>query len=173
MAALTRARGKMLSVANADYMRTKNLSRNLMFRQKINETENCAVSRGAAVFSDCASPVMPVGTGSVFDRRFLDEVSQARGEARIDIPGMAIESVLCFQDLAKILSALKQRGRKVAVRAESKAILPAALRPMAIENRYFANPITMIDRRVVWFGCPIPAQALSPKGCPFQPDSDL
>ena len=152
--ALTRARGKMISVVNTDYMRTKNLSQNLMFRQMIDETESRAASRGNMVFSDGNTPIMTMGTGSGFDRKFLDEVLLAKSEVRIDIPGTTIENVAFLQELARILNALKQKGKKVTVRAESKAILPVELRTMAIENKYFANPITMIDKRIVWFGLP-------------------
>ena len=152
--AMTRARGKMISVVNRDYMKAKNLSHNLMFRQMMDETESSAAVKGNTVLAEGNTRIMQMGTGSVFDRQFLDEVAQARSDVRVDIPGTAIENAAFLQELAKILNGLRQKGRKVTVRAESKAILPAELRSMAIENRYFANPITMIDKRIIWFGLP-------------------
>lgn len=152
--ALTRARGKMISVVNADYMRTKNLSQSLMFRQMIEETAIRATSSGPVIVSDCNTPIMQMGMGLVFDKRFLEEVAQTRSEVRIDIPGTTVVKSSFFQDLARILNLLKQKGKKVIVRAEAKACLPLELRALAIENKYFANPITLIDKRIVWFGMP-------------------
>ena len=152
--AMTRARGKMISVVNMDYMRTKNLSHNLMFRQMMDEVESGAAVKGNRVLAEGNTRILQMGTGSVFDRQFMDEVAQARSEVRVDIPGTSIENAAYFQELAKILNVLRQKGRKVTVRAESKVILPAEIRSMAIENRYISNPITMIDKRIIWFGLP-------------------
>ena len=152
--ALTRARGKMLSVVNTDYMRAKNLSMNLMFRRIMEETTDNANAIGSKVINDCNSAIMQVGTNQVYDKRFLEEVAETKSEVRIDIPGTNIVNAAFLQELAQILSTLKQKGKKVVVRAEAKAILPPELRTLAIENRYLANPITLIDKRIVWFGLP-------------------
>ncbi len=152
--AMTRARGKMLSVVNADYMRTKNLSSGLMFRQMIDETAIRATAIGPMILSDGNTSIMQMGMGQLFDKRFLEEVAQTKSEVRIDIPGTTGANVTFLQDLARILNLLKQKGKKVIVRAEAKTSLPPELRTLAIENKYFANPISLIDKRIVWFGMP-------------------
>lgn len=153
--ALTRARGKMVSVVNVDYMRAKNLSPNLMFRKMIEETAGNATAAVNAVFSDGNSPTMRMATGGeAFERWFLNEVAKAKNEVRIDIPGTSIEMSTVLQEMERILSDHKRQGKKVVLRVENKAALPMKLRSIAVENRYLANPIVMIDKRIVWFGMP-------------------
>ena len=152
--ALTRARGKMISVVNADYMRAKNLSASLLFRGMIEETAHGSAAAGSAVLSEGNTPILPMTVGSEFDGHFLSEIAAAQSEVRIDIPGTTVAASALLQELARILNALRQTGRKVTVRAETKAALPKDLRSMAVENRYIANPVAMIDKRIVWFGLP-------------------
>ena len=152
--ALTRARGKMIAVVNADYMRTKNLSRNLMFRQMIEETMHSASARGSDVLTDCKGSVMRMGTGHDFDGDYFDDIESARSEIRIDIPGSISGTTAWHRELSRRLEALKQKGRKITVRVESKADIPAELHNLAIENKFLANPVTLIDKRIVWFGLP-------------------
>ena len=152
--ALTRARGKFLSVVNADYMRTKNLSQSLMFREMIEETDRHSSVSGNTMLADGNTTIMKMGTGDNMDKLFLSELAEARSEVRIDIPGTAMVSSVVLKELVSALNSLKGKGRKVTVRAESKAALPPELRSLAIENSYVANPVTMIDKRIVWYGMP-------------------
>ena len=45
-------------------------------------------------------------------------------------------------------------GIKVYLRAENKQGIPPVLRSLAIENPFVANPVVLIDKKVVWFGMP-------------------
>jgi len=152
--ALTRARGKMLSVVNRDYMQAKNLSESLMFRQMIKETSPHATIKGAEVMSECDGANMRIGLGDRFDQAYFDELAAAKSEIRIDMPGTISGTTDWQQKLGRLLALLKQKGKKVIVRTESKAGLPSDLRGLAVENKYVANPVTMIDKRIVWFGMP-------------------
>ena len=42
----------------------------------------------------------------------------------------------------------------VVVRTNFIDNLPVELKPFASENRFIANPITLIDRHIVWYGMP-------------------
>lgn len=152
--ALTRARGKFLSVVHTDYMRAKKLSTNLMFRQIIEETADHATISGEAIFADCNTPLMQIGTGQGFEELFLEEVARTRSEVRMDLPGVKSARIAFLQKLTHILNELRQAGKKVIVRVETKSCLQPELRALAIENKYLANPITMIDKRIIWFGMP-------------------
>ncbi len=165
--ALTRARGKMLSVVNTDYMRKKNLSPGLMFRQMIEETAISAAIGGNRLLSDCSTPIMQMGIGQVFDKRFLEEVAQTKREVRIDIPGTTIVQATFLEELAHILNLLRQKGKNVFVRAETRISLPPELRALAIENKYIANPVTLIDQRIVWFGMPHSGAEFVAEGTPI------
>ena len=48
----------------------------------------------------------------------------------------------------------KGKGITVFVRAENKQSLPVVLKPLAIENPFVANPVVLIDKKIVWFGLP-------------------
>ena len=152
--ALTRARGKMISVVNADYMRTKNLSQSLVFRRLIDETAAGSAAGGDKALAEADGPVVHIGSGRDRDKAYLAEVAAAGSEVRIDVPGSIQWPAERCQELARVLLGLKQRGKKVTVRAASKAELPQELRALAIENAFVTNPITMIDKRIVWFGMP-------------------
>lgn len=77
------------------------------------------------------------------------------GYSNIDIPAeMSCVDIV----IGRICTALKQAkngGVKVVIRAEDKSTLPNELKPFTIENKYTANPITLIDRQIVWFGEPL------------------
>ena len=152
--ALTRARGKILSVVNTDYMRSKNLSRDLMFREMIDKITFRSTVSGNGIMSECDDPIMQMSVGNILDQQFINDISAARIEVRIEIPGRAIKELPVLRELSRIISAMKQNGKRIIIRAESKASLPAELKSMAIENRFVANPITMIDKHIVWFGMP-------------------
>ena len=152
--ALTRARGKMVSIVNADYMRTKNLSKTLMFRRLIDEESLRSAVKGLPVLAEANSSAILIVSGKEKDVQYLSEIASAASEVRIDIPGSLQWMSTRCQELARILNELKQKGKKVTLRAASKAELPPELRVLAIENNFVTNPITMIDKRVVWFGLP-------------------
>ena len=155
--ALTRAKGKFIGVANIAYMDNKNLSNNLMFERMI-ETQRRKPSclKGTELThqrkSISGSPM------SFFDnnegtRQFLSDITAAQREIRIDIPDKPVDDVYARQ-LATALQTAKGKGITVFVRAENKQSLPVVLKPLAIENPFLANPVVLIDKKIVWFGMP-------------------
>lgn len=155
--ALTRAKGKFIGVANIAYMDNKNLSNNLMFERMI-ETQRRKPSclKGTELThqrkSISGSPM------SFFDnndgtRQFLSDIAAAQREIRIDIPDKPVDDVYARQ-LATALQTAKGKGVTVFVRAENKQSLPVVLKPLAIENPFLANPVVLIDKKIVWFGMP-------------------
>ena len=151
--AMTRAKGKMVSLVNVEYMENKKLSGKRMFRQLIDmySTES---KRGKQILNEVnQQEIMAVADHSL-DEKFLEDLSKTKSEVRIDIPGrMDTDSVMTTK-LAAVLQKLNQIGRTVIIRAEHKQDLPAEIRPMAIENEYVSNPITLIDKEISWFGQP-------------------
>ena len=155
--ALTRAKGKFIGVANIAYTDNKNLSNNLMFERMI-ETQRRKPSclKGTELThqrkSISGSPM------SFFDnndgtRQFLSDIAAAQREIRIDIPDKPVDDVYARQ-LATALQTAKGKGVTVFVRAENKQSLPVVLKPLAIENPFLANPVVLIDKKIVWFGMP-------------------
>lgn len=155
--ALTRAKGKFIGVANISYMDNKNLSKKLMFEQMIARQRKKAscltgegISKKVCLIND--------GTMGFFNKeegnhKFLEDLEKAQREIRIDIPDKPVQDAFCAQ-LATSLKKAKKKGIKVYLRAENKQSIPDSLKSMAVENTFVANPIVLIDKRVVWFGMP-------------------
>ncbi|MBQ6325201.1 MAG: topoisomerase DNA-binding C4 zinc finger domain-containing protein [Clostridia bacterium] len=152
--ALTRARGKMISVVNEAYMRTKNLSQNLIFRRMLDETGAEATLRGNAAVESCDGEGMAAATSVGLDEAFMMDVDGAKQEIRIEIPGSVRCDAAWLSSFSQRLREMKRNGISVTVRAESKLDLPPELRDLAIENPFVTNPIAMIDRQITWFGKP-------------------
>lgn len=155
--ALTRAKGKFIGVANIAYMDNKNLSSSLMFERMIEGQRRKPSCLSGQELSQKRSAI---GSSSMsfFDndegnRRFLKDVSESTREIRIDIPDKPVDDVFSRQ-LATALQTAKGKGAKVFLRAENKQGLPAVLKPHAIENPFVANPVALIDKKIVWFGMP-------------------
>lgn len=155
--ALTRAKGKFVGVANISYMDNKNLSSSLMFERMIEGQRRKPSCLSGKELSQKRSAIRG-STMSFFDndernRRFLKDVSEARHEIRIDIPDKPVEDAFCRR-LVEILQVAKEKSIKVYVRAENKQRLPSVLKSIAIENPFVANPVVLIDKKIVWFGMP-------------------
>lgn len=156
--ALTRAKGKFIGVANIAYMDNKNLSNNLIFKRMIEmQRRKPSCLNGTELTQQRKS--LDGGPMSFIDNNegtklFLDDIVAARREIRIDIPDKAADDSY-VRRLAAALQTAKGRGIKVFLRAENKQTLPAALKPLAIENPFIANPVALIDKKIVWFGMPM------------------
>ena len=155
--ALTRAKGKFIGVANIAYMDNKNLSSSLMFERMIEGQQRKPSCLTGQELSQ-KRPAISGSTMSFFDNdegncRFLRDIAEARREIRIDIPDKPVEDVFSRQ-LAITLQTAKGKGIKVYFRAENKQGIPSVLSPLAIENPFVANPVVLIDKKVVWFGLP-------------------
>ena len=155
--ALTRTKGKFIGVANVAYMDNKNLSSNLMFKRMIEEQRrklSCLngqkLSRKRSMISGSTMSFLDNNEGN---RQFLKDIEKAKYEIRIDIPDKPVEDVFSKQ-LATALQTVKCKGIKVYLRAERKQSLSSVLKLFAIENPFVANPIVLIDKKVVWFGMP-------------------
>lgn len=155
--ALTRAKGKFIGVANVAYMDNKNLSNRLMFERMIEVQRR----KPSCLMGQELSQKRSVINGSIMEffnndegnRCFLNNIKEARREIRIDIPDKPVENKFSGQ-LAMTLQAAKEKGIKVYLRAENKQGLPSVLKPFAIENPFVANPVVLIDKKIVWFGMP-------------------
>lgn len=155
--ALTRAKGKFVGVANVDYMDNKNLSKNLMFRKLIDQQRMKTSCLSGWELSKSRT-LGNAGLMRFFDDEtgvlaFLRDIVSAKKDIRVDIPDSPVENQ-SLTEIAKALQAAKRKGIKVVVRAENKQTLPPAMRIIAIENEFVANPVATIDGRISWFGMP-------------------
>lgn len=155
--AVTRAKGKFIGVGNIDYMVAKKLSPKLMFEKLIAaQRSNVECLYGQRLLSHSGS--MDNTLLHFFDSRsgihqYLKDIEAAKREVRIDIPDQAAANE-SIELLAAALNKAKRGGVKVYIRAENKATLPVQLLSFAIENTFVSNPVSVIDKEVVWFGMP-------------------
>lgn len=161
--ALTRAKGKMIAVANRDYMKSKGIADGLMFTGFL---DTCARQKmtGNTLYRDFNQSVIQMTADGRLDSQFEKDLRNAEREILIDIPGQMENTNGYAADLTLLLNNAKKRKIRVIVRAENKPALPEYLRNMAIGNEYVYNPVTMIDRKSIWFGQPHSMAAFQAEG---------
>ena len=153
--AVTRAKGKMISVVNVDFMKAKGLSKNLVFRKMIDNMERSnKVAKGNAVFSGAQSKVLSQYDYENAWKKFLDDLNKAKRDIYIDIPGGTSGAKVLYKKLSQALRSAKGRGLKISIRTDDKDAIPLEIRPLSIERSFLVNPIALIDRKVVWYGMP-------------------
>ena len=153
--ALTRARGKMVSVVNADYMRRKKLSSNLVFRQLINTLiDNGRISQGERVLQAANSQMIRFFTYREAIEALERDIDRAQKEIHFDLPWKSNKRNTAFLTLESAIKRAIGRGVKVFIRTPEKESIPVSLQSRITRDRYIANPVTMIDRRWTWYGIP-------------------
>lgn len=155
--ALTRARGKFIGVANISYMEKKNLSSSLLFRHvidKLKYTDRCMSA--SRLTSDRQEKLPLISFLNSVDSlwELISDIRNAKKEIVIDVPGKT-KNPERTEKIASEIMIVSNKGVKVTVRAENKSDLPGCLKQFAVQNPYVANPIIIIDKRVVWFGEPL------------------
>ena len=153
--ALTRARGKMISVVNADYMRNKNLSNDLIFRTMIDElTRSKKYVKGEKIFNEIDSDLVRCYDLNDAEKAFIKDIDSAKKEIVIDIPEATDAGrEFCLQ-LKNNIAKAKTRKVIVSIRTNDKANMPPELRDLVIENKYITNPVSVIDKNITWYGMP-------------------
>ena len=153
--ALTRAKGKMISVANIDYLKNKNLSKDLIFRKYIDELSSSKrTAKGNDIVKEISSSIIRIF--EIFDgeTEFLKDISSAKKEILIDIPDGTSSSDEFCNKLVRSISDLKSHGIKAVIRTNNKNEIPSVIRDIAIENQYITNPVAIIDKEIAWYGMP-------------------
>ena len=157
--AVTRAKGKMISIVNVDYMKAKNFSKKLIFRNMMDSLiSGRKATRGDSVLPAVNSEILRSFLPQEGGESFLKDITDARKEIFVDIPGGTGGSSSWFGQLAKCLSDAKKRGVKVFLRTDNKKKIPSEIRAYVIENKFVSNPIALIDKKVVWYGM-LPSRA--------------
>lgn len=158
--ALTRAKGKFITVSNVSYMRNKNLSPTLMLHKILNlgrrsefgceftEVENCISNSEHKRFHFYANH-----DDATTD--FIEDIDSAKYEIRIDIPTEMYSNDIYLSTLITSLNRLNTRNVKLYIRTDSKNALPNSLRSLAAIEPKVHDPITIVDNSIVWYGQPL------------------
>ena len=153
--ALTRAKGKFVSVTNVNYMLNANLNTSLLFAKFIKEfqfkgLDGNDISKPILLKPNLTTKVYDITTGN---KQFLQDIASAKATINIDIPGTC-KNTSFLNHLAAALKAAMAKNIKVTVRVIDRSKIPAALLPFANEVKFLSDAVTVIDKEIVWFGEP-------------------
>ncbi|MDR1700282.1 MAG: hypothetical protein LBR68_03740 [Lachnoclostridium sp.] len=155
--ALTRAKGKFISVVNVDYMDAKNMNSGYLFGNMLRHIKITGnIVNGQECINEIklsTNEIYGVMSGHEADNVFFADIYNAKKEVRIDIPGFIDNDDFVFL-LGETIDEVKKKGIKVYIRAEKKNDLPDPIKRLAIQNSFVVNPVVLIDRQIVWFGMP-------------------
>lgn len=159
--ALTRAKGKFVLVANIDFLKRKNISKKLIFTKAINQIQREEHDiKGDYILDE----MMPTGLEepSVYieDRetswkRFITDIKMAKSKIHIDIPDVIDDNDEAMTELIKTLAEKNDEGLEICIRLSESIDLPDGLQEYIRTFEYVTNPITIIDKKTVWFGQPL------------------
>lgn len=174
--ALTRAQGKFILVGNMDFFRRKKISSKLMFSNAISAMKR----EGNLVNLDglksqygnrVNNELMPYSIKESFDR-FIDDINHSSRTITIDAPGAISEDKKLLDVLFDALEKAYIRGVDIRIRRESDSLLPNYLEKYVREANYVAVPISVIDKRIVWYGQPLCCADFISEGMPITTNID-
>lgn len=163
--AITRTQGKFILVANKDYLFRKNIAKDLMFTKALKSMSNLELLiAGEDIFEELGTqeneiPEMFLGDRDEVDswERYLKDLRNARDEIFIDIPGVMDDDVDALEDFIEALTIADQKEIKICIRVAENISLPKDLNKYKIEHSYVTTPMTVIDKKIIWFGEPLSA----------------
>ena len=153
--AMTRARGKFIAVANRDFMVEKKLSKELLFRNLLDDlkdTPHCTEGEELVEGNNCLDQVF-LNKKIKIKKEFLSDLESAYDSVYIDLPASVDQASV--NALIQTLTDLVKKGIKVHIRSNDRSVLPQKLQELTNETKIpVYNPIAIIDRQIVWFGMP-------------------
>ncbi len=159
--AVTRAKGKFILVANRDYLLRKKISKKLMFTKAMSQIQKAEHRLGGEYVLEELKPDQ-VATADVMvgDReaswfQFIHDLENAQQRIHVDMPDMIADNDDAMDQLVQILATKKEEGLDICIRIPEEIDLPEGLQEYIRNYSYVTNPVTLIDRKTVWFGQPL------------------
>lgn len=159
--ALTRAKGKFILIANADYLVRKNISKKLIFTKVINKIRKEKQDiKGNYVLEEMIpcqdeTPLVYVGDRKSSWKSFIQDINGAKNKIFMDIPDVIDDVDEAINELVSVLNKKKEEGLKICIRISDDVDLPEGLQEYIQPFEYVTNPITVIDKKTIWFGQPL------------------
>ena len=159
--AITRAKGKFILVANVDYLERKNISKKLIFTKAMTQiSKNNHSIDGLYVLDEMMPGESEIPHIYVEDRetswsRFLQDLDEAKNRIHVDMPDVIDENDEAMDQLIKVLDQKQEEGLEICIRMPEDIDLPKELGGYIRNYSYVTNPVTIIDKRIVWFGQPL------------------
>lgn len=159
--ALTRAKGKFVLVANIDFLKRKNISKKLMFTQAINNMINLGKRIDGTYLLDelmpyeKEEPFVYIEDREISWEKFVSDIEKAEKTIHIEIPDVMFDNDECIDELTSLLMKKKDDGIDISVRAQEDIDIPIELQSFEKKHKYVTTPVTIIDKKILWFGQPL------------------
>lgn len=159
--ALTRAKGKFVLVANIDYLTKKNISKKLIFtkalkqiREKKHYVEKNVVL-DEMMPKQSENPLVFVEDREKSWKNFINDIVAAKSTIHMDIPDVIADDDMAIKELVTVLIEKEKEGIEICIRLSEDVDLPEGLQTYTRLHPYVTNPITIIDKKIIWFGQPL------------------
>ena len=172
--AMTRSKGKFVLVANADYLIRKKISKELMFTKAITTMSQDGLNvSGNKIVDELMPAVNENPYVYVKDRitswiEYIKDIKKAEKEIHIEMPDIMDENDEFIKMLGDELKAAAERGTNVRIRTADDITLSKTFRGYVTKHSYVTNPVTVIDKKIIWFGHPISAAEFISEGKTIQ-----
>lgn len=153
--ALTRAQGKIIVVANTDFMETKNLPENLMFSIYM-QREPIFTVTSQQILPEIKNSKLQCGSEEDLTEQYYEDLRNAKSEILIDVPSSKPGYDNSFYK--RFCNEFKYAADNcpgVILRTEDLNALPPVLYRVATQSKRAIIPLTIIDRNIVWYGYPV------------------
>lgn len=159
--AVTRAKGKFILLANRDYLFRKKISKKLMFTKSMSQIQKAEHRLGGDYVLQELKPdkateaAVVVGDREASWGQFILDLENAKQRIHVDMPDVIADNDDAMDELVQILASKKEEGLDICIRLPDDIDLPEGLQGYIRNNSYVTNPVTLIDRKTVWFGQPL------------------
>ena len=159
--ALTRAKGKFILVANVDFLERKHISKNLIFTKALKQIRKedyriCSeYILDEMMPGELEEPVVYIEDRENSWPRFITDLGSAKKRIHIDIPDVIAEEDEAIEALTELLTQKHEEGVDVCIRLSEDIDLPEGLQEYIRPFAYVTTPMTIIDKKIVWFGQPL------------------
>jgi hypothetical protein len=100
-------------------------------------------------------PVVYVEDRETSWRKYIDDVCSAKSQIYIDMPDVIDENDEAVEKLAEMLKDREKAEVDIRIRLSEDIDLPKGLQEYTKKYEYVTNPVTIIDKKIVWFGHPL------------------
>lgn len=159
--AVTRAKGKFILVANADYLLKKKISKNLIFTKAINMMRQSTKKKKGFEILDELMPELNEKPSIYLEDRetswetFIRDIEAAKKIIHIDMPDIMDDSDGRISQLSKILNEQYEKNVEICIRHSEEIDLPNDLQKFQKIFEYVTTPVTIVDKSIIWFGQPL------------------
>ncbi|WP_090815504.1 AAA domain-containing protein [Oribacterium sp. KHPX15] len=159
--AMTRSKGKFILVANNDYLSRKHISKKLMFSKAMSLIEKQKhITGGFEILdemmpSDNEEPSVYIEDRESSWKKYIEDLKNAQKKIHIDMPDVIGENDKAIKELIQVLVQKKSEDVEICIRIPEDIDLPKGLQVYIKNHEYVTNPVTLIDKKTLWFGQPL------------------